>query len=100
LKKPAAGDYRVQREFGGVNAFQSPDAATVQAARRSLVAVESLGFDSPVYARIDGVRCDGRFLVMEVELIEPFLFLDGAEGASARFADAVLKRVREAHHAT
>jgi glutathione synthase/RimK-type ligase-like ATP-grasp enzyme len=97
LKTPASGDYRVQREFGGVNTHVSADVATVQAAHRSLSAVESLGFDPPVYARIDGVRRDGRFLVMEVELIEPFLFLDGANGASDRFADAVLRRLRAAH---
>jgi glutathione synthase/RimK-type ligase-like ATP-grasp enzyme len=90
LKRPRDGDYRVQREFGGVNEFRAPDAATVQAAQRAVAAVEALGFDRPVYARIDGVRRGGRFLIMEVELIEPFLFLDGADGASDRFARAVL----------
>lgn len=91
LKRPRDGDYRVQREFGGVNEFLAPDAATVQAAQRALAAVEAQGFDRPVYARIDGVRSSGRFLIMEVELIEPSLFLEGADGASDRFASAVLK---------
>jgi glutathione synthase/RimK-type ligase-like ATP-grasp enzyme len=93
LKRPATGDYRVQREFGGVNEWRAPDGATMQSAQRAIAAVTALGFDAPVYARIDGVRRNGRFLIMEVELIEPFLFLDGADGASDRFASAVLRHV-------
>ncbi|MGH9125915.1 MAG: ATP-grasp domain-containing protein [Acidimicrobiales bacterium] len=43
------------------------------------------------YARVDLFRDDeGRWLVNEVELIEPWLFLAYAEGAADRFADVLV----------
>ena len=93
LKRPAPGDYRVQLEFGGGREFIEPDEETIAAASRAVSAVQSLGFERAVYARIDGVRRGGRFLIMEIEMIEPFLFLSGAEGASQRFAAAILKKI-------
>ena len=68
----------------------TPDGATIAAAQRAVGVAARLGFKAPTYARIDGVRRNGSFLIMEVELIEPFLFLEGAPGASERFASAVL----------
>ena len=90
LKRPAQGDYRVQREFGGTTESISPDDATIAAAERAVRAVESLGYERTAYARIDGVRSGGRFLIMEVEMIEPFLFLSRASMAPQRFAEAIL----------
>jgi len=44
----------------------------------------------PVYARIDFVRgADVRFLLMELELVEPSLYLRVDSRAPARFAEAV-----------
>ena len=48
-----------------------------------------IGRDHTLYARIDGVRSGDRFMVMEVEMVEPFLFLSHDAGASRRFADVV-----------
>jgi glutathione synthase/RimK-type ligase-like ATP-grasp enzyme len=93
LKRPAANDYRVQREFGGSVEFTAPDDATIAAAQNAATAVKSLGYDDAVYARIDGVRSGGSFLIMEVEMIEPFLFLEGTPGASERFSAAILQRL-------
>lgn len=90
LKRPAVRDYRVQREFGGTNEFTEPAAHAIEAAQRALAAAAFLVHERPTYARIDGVVSDGRFLIMEMELIEPFLFLSGAPEASARFADAIV----------
>jgi len=43
----------------------------------------------PVYARVDFVRGpDGRFLVMELELIEPSMYLRMDAQAPQRFAEA------------
>jgi len=42
-----------------------------------------------LYARIDGVERDGRFELMEVEVIEPYLFFPGSPGAIDRFVAAV-----------
>ena len=47
----------------------------------------------PVYVRADFVRNDeDRFLLMELELIEPSLYLRTDPGAAARFARAVNER--------
>jgi hypothetical protein len=45
----------------------------------------------PRYARIDGVREDGRFLLMEIEAIEPYLYLAGDAAATARYLDAITR---------
>jgi glutathione synthase/RimK-type ligase-like ATP-grasp enzyme len=44
----------------------------------------------PAYCRVDLVQHDGAALLMEVELIEPDLWVTLAPDAPARFADAVL----------
>ncbi len=51
---------------------------------------------TPTYARVDLVRDDaGQFCVLEVELIEPSLFLSYADsGAAERLAEALIRVVR------
>jgi len=85
LKRPAERDYRVQWEFGGsALAAAAPD-HLVAAAERVLAAAPG----ATVYARGDGVERDGRLLLMELELIEPHLFLAWSEGAAGRLAAAL-----------
>jgi glutathione synthase/RimK-type ligase-like ATP-grasp enzyme len=71
LKKPAAGDFRVQNEFGGTATLKPPPEDALHSANKIL----SFLPDLPLYCRIDGVCRTGVFLLMEVELIEPQLFL-------------------------
>lgn len=54
-------------------------------------AASILGIDrrSLPYARVDCVERGGEFLLMELELIEPYLNLGVAEGAVERFATAI-----------
>jgi len=40
-------------------------------------------------SRVDGVERAGRFMLMELEINEPYLFLGMASDAAARFADAI-----------
>lgn len=48
-----------------------------------------------LYARVDLIRDnDGAPLVLELELIEPSLFFDHAEGSAQRFAAAIIRRAR------
>ena len=48
----------------------------------------------PLYGRVDLARDEeGALRLMELELIEPFLFLAGAEGACERFARAIASRL-------
>ena len=45
----------------------------------------------PVYARIDGILQNGRFVLMEAELIEPELYFLFVPAAAETFADALLR---------
>jgi len=47
-----------------------------------------------LYCRIDAVARNGKLVLMELELIEPELFLGLAEGAAERFAEAIVSRVK------
>lgn len=91
VKRPAAGDYRVQSLYGGTEEAITP-AATDLAAAQAIV--EAIPFDTPLYARIDMVRgADGQLLLMEAELIEPYLYpLQGPE-LGPRMAEAIAERI-------
>jgi glutathione synthase/RimK-type ligase-like ATP-grasp enzyme len=93
IKRPAAGDYRVQSEFGGSAEPIQPSAATLAAADRALAAVAAIGHGNHAYVRVDGVICEGRFLIMELELIEPFLHLGSHPQAAERLAQHVVERI-------
>lgn len=89
LKRPAAGDFRVQEQFGGRETAIDPPVAARRLAEASLAAAPQ----PALYARVDMVRdADGHFCLMELELIEPALFLQFAADQGAGLAKAV------AHH--
>jgi glutathione synthase/RimK-type ligase-like ATP-grasp enzyme len=96
LKRPAAGDFRVQAEHGGSTEAMPPSdrllvyAGTVLRAAAGRV---GLGLAQVTYARVDVIDTDPPKL-MEIELIEPGLFLDRHEAAPERFAAAILAAVR------
>ena len=105
LKRPAAGDFRVQEKHGGSTSSAVPPSDLVRVAEQALSAASDAisgsaavpaAFDagSPfLYARVDLVIADGNPVLIELELIEPALFLGTDNGAADRFADAVLSRV-------
>src|SRR5262249_51692359 len=82
LKQPKAGDFRVQEEYGGSAELASPRMSLIEQAGR----ITDLFDDKLLYARVDGVEIDGRFCLMELELIEPLLFLSCDSLAPQRFA--------------
>jgi len=88
-KRPKAGDYRVQFQFGGSNENVQVSEELVAQARICIAHAP----ESPVYARVDGVVRDGRFLLMELEIFEPLMFLSRHPEAPARFARAIEKRL-------
>jgi glutathione synthase/RimK-type ligase-like ATP-grasp enzyme len=85
-KRPQPGDFRVQPEYDGIIGAYRPAADEHEAAERILAAV-----DEPLlYARVDLVRgLDGSPQLIELELIEPDLYLGYDEGAGTRLAEAV-----------
>lgn len=94
LKRPQDGDYRVQFMFGGTAAAAEPDAAILASAQRAIDALAALGHPDTAYLRIDGVIAGGRFLLMELEAIEPLLYFTQHPAAAARFADTLARRWR------
>ena len=89
LKRPAAGEFRVQPHFGGRSTAERPSDALIAAGRR---AVDALPVP-PLYVRVDGVETAGGFVVMEVEAHEPGLFYALAPEAAEAFAEAIVRRV-------
>jgi len=89
LKRPAPGDYRVQWEFGGSAASAAPPDRLRADAEHVIAAVPG----DPLYARVDGVEREGRLVLMELELIEPHLFLGWDAGAAGRLARAIRETV-------
>lgn len=91
LKVPKARDFRVQEEHGARLVGIAPPPELVATADEVLELVDP----APVYARCDFVRDrDGRFLLMELELVEPSLYLRMDPEAPARFARAFDNYVR------
>ena len=87
IKTPKPGDFRVQHDFGGSERNAQASDSLIQAASRAIGAVGS----PPLYARVDGVESGGQFLLMELELIEPALFLTLHDGAAERFAEEIVR---------
>ena len=86
VKRPASGDFRVQEQFGG---HETPWDAS-DAARDLAIAALAGAPAPPVYARVDMVGdASGKLHIMELELIEPSLFLHHAPDKGAAFALAV-----------
>ena len=88
-KRPAPGEYRVQFQFGGVSEDVALDEALIAQARRCLDHMPG----PSVYARVDGLEINGRFLLMELEAFEPLMFLSRNAGAAARFARAIQRQL-------
>jgi hypothetical protein len=88
-KTPRRGDFRVQHQHGGSLVAAEPATALLRAA-------ESVVARAPgplLYARVDGVLSDGSFQLMELEVLEPSLFLDAHADAPGAFAQAILGTV-------
>ena len=88
LKTPAAGDFRVQEEHGGVIRGVEPGADLLALTEAALAAVPH---PTPLlYARVDAVGLtDGTLAIIELELIEPSLYFPFADGSAERFAAAL-----------
>ena len=90
-KRPVAGEFRIQVQFGGQYvALAEPPAGALALAEQTLAAID----EDLLYARIDMAQgADGGWLLMEAELIEPDFYLGSAPEGGARFAEAVKRRL-------
>ncbi len=96
LKRPKKGDYRIQSIYGGREVAHTPSRADQQTAQDILACLDF----TPLYARIDLLRGrDGQLKLIELEMLEPYLYLafadgEGGENAGAqKLAAALVKRL-------
>lgn len=85
LKKAADGDFRVQATFGGTVHPQQPEKELAATAQKYVDQFAK----GCLYARVDGAIVNNEFVLMELELIEPFLFLDTEENALENYYEAL-----------
>lgn len=91
-KRAAAGEFRVHDDYGGSVDVEDPDPAALAVAER---AIDAAGTPT-LYGRVDVVAGpDGEPLVMELELIEPELFLRYSPEAVERIVKGVIARLEE-----
>ena len=86
VKRPKPGDFRVQPHLGGTEEAVAPPPGAIDLARAALAAAPA----PAVYARVDMVEDElGQLRIMELELIEPALWLQHAPDRGASFAAAI-----------
>lgn len=90
-KRPPAGEFRVQPDFGAVATSERPPEAHLAVARAALATLDH----APLYARVDLVAGDGGApWLMELELVEPTLYFEAVPGSAERFARLLLAAAR------
>ena len=89
-KRAKPGDFRVQDDHGGTVHPLEPSVEQVEFAERALAACDEV----PAYGRVDLVRLDdGSLAVMELELVEPELWLRLHPPAAEAMATAIAARI-------
>ena len=92
VKRPKAGDYRVQPHLGGSEWPCDPPDGGIELAKAALAAAPA----EAAYARVDMVRGnDGRLAIIELELIEPALWLQHAPDGGELFVSALRRLPQE-----
>lgn len=89
-KRPKKGDFRIQVRYGGKY-------TQTRLAPEILNQVEQIArpfLDKTLYTRIDGIVRQNRFFLMEVELIEPDLYLDIVPQAAPQLVDSILQKLQ------
>lgn len=86
VKRPRAGDYRVQPHLGGTETPCDPPSGAIALASAALAAAPARA----AYARVDMVRDrEGKLAIIELELIEPSLWLQHAPDGGRMFVTAL-----------
>ncbi|MEM7728018.1 MAG: hypothetical protein AAF311_01955 [Pseudomonadota bacterium] len=98
VKTPKAGDYRIQSLYGGTERAYIPTSEEKAIAERVLATLDT----PPLYARIDLLRgLDGRLALIELEMIEPYLYLphaevvDGVNQGAQQLGEALVTRLKK-----
>ena len=94
LKKPAKGNFLVQSRWGGLASTAEPSEELIKQARKTLDTLDQM----PLYARVDGFFDKGHFMLLELELNEPYLFFSNNDNAPSAFADAVEQQTQNGEY--
>ncbi|MEM7661234.1 MAG: hypothetical protein AAF292_03220 [Pseudomonadota bacterium] len=90
IKRAAEGDYRIQSTYGGTEEAITPNEADLAAAQGVLSYLDA----PPLYGRVDMLRAsDGGLLLMELELIEPYLYPHQGPDLGRHIAEALMARI-------
>ena len=89
-KKPVEGDFRIQVQFGGKYTLVEPNSNLISQAQK----IVNRFADDLLYARVDGIIIDNQLHLMEVECIEPDLYLNLSDGATERFTQAIINSIQ------
>lgn len=85
-KVAKSGDFRVQDDYGGTVHPHQPTNAQIELAEHAMAVCRPI----PAYGRVDMIRDnEGRLAIMELELIEPELWLRNDPPSAHRFAKAI-----------
>jgi len=90
LKTPKKNEFRVQEEYGGLSILYDPGDNIIEAA----MGILNWYIGDILYARVDGVVVNNQFSLMEIELIEPDLFLDHHPEARSRFVESAIDLIQ------
>lgn len=89
LKKPKTSDFRTQPKFGGKEQRIFPSTQLLQQAQTILERITV----PLLYARLDAIVVNNNLQLMELELIEPHLFLEEAPEKASIFAEAIAQSI-------
>ena len=88
-KRAAGEEVRVHEVYGGSSVPVSLDPERAALAEAAVAVVGERQGRAPAYARVDVMRWEDRWVVSELELIEPGLYLDIHPRNAEPFADLV-----------
>lgn len=94
VDKAAAGDeVRVHEMYGGSSRPVALDPQRARIAEHAVRSAAALRDADLAYARVDLMAWEGQWVVSELELIEPGLYLDRDPGIAGPFAELVASRL-------
>jgi glutathione synthase/RimK-type ligase-like ATP-grasp enzyme len=93
-KKPVDGDFRVQKQYGGIYESFSPSQSLMTVAQKIINSVEG----NLLFARVDGIMLNETFHLMELEMIEPDLYMHFEPKSYANFVEASIKLMANGNH--
>ena len=96
IKSVKKGDYRVQEEHGGiVQLVEEPEKKLIKTGNNIMDVLDQI----PFYARVDLVRTSqNTFALMELELIEPSMYLRYCKPSAKRFAALIEQRFKNVNN--